>query len=135
MKAHVHDSSTHLTHDEDGAVPARATGSTRPRWLLPAVVGGIGVAVLVAYGVLSPSAVLYGGLFGGMLLMHVGGHGGHGGHGSHGTPTGTEDLRRHSVGSEPDRTGSGAEPDHASSHEPNGNEAHDHDQRGSHGCH
>lgn len=43
MTAHVHDSSTHLTRGENDAVPAaRATGSTRPRWLLPAAVGANG---------------------------------------------------------------------------------------------
>lgn len=83
MTAHVHDSSARQTDEADGAVPAaRAGRTTRPRWLLPAIVGGLVVAVLVAYGILSPSAVLYGGLFGGMLLMHAGGHGGHGGHGN-----------------------------------------------------
>ena len=135
MTAHVDDSSTHLTHEPDGAVPAaRKVGSTRPRWLLPALVGGLVVAVLVAYGVLSPSAVLYGGLFGGMLLMHLGGHGGHGGHGG-GTSNRTEDLRRPSVGTLPDQTGSGAGPDHAPADAPSGSESEGHDERGSHGCH
>lgn len=79
MTAHVHDSSARHAGEAAGAVPAaRAGGTTRPRWLLPAIVAGLVVAVLVAYGILSPSAVLYGGLFGGMLLMHAGGHGGHG---------------------------------------------------------
>ena len=73
MTAHVHDHSTQ-------AGPA-ATGSTRPRWLVPALVGGVVVGSLVVFGVLSPSVVLYGGLIGGMFLMHAGGHGGHGGHG------------------------------------------------------
>ena len=138
MTAHVHDSSTHHTRGEDGAVPAgQATGSTRPRWLLPALVGGVAVAVLVAYGVLPLSAVLYGGLFGGMLLMHVGGHGGHGGHGGPegGTPTATEDLRGPSGGSSPDRTGFDAGPDQSATNEPNRSETHADAQRNSHGCH
>ena len=135
MTAHVHDSSMPHTRGEDGAVPAgQATGSTRPRWLLPALVGGIAVAVLVAYDVLPLSAVLYGGLFGGMLMMHVGGHGGHGDP-EDGTPTATEDLRRPFGGSSPDRTGFDAGPDQSSTNEPNGSETHDHDERSSHGCH
>ena len=132
MTAHVHDSSTHHTRGEDGAVPAgQATGSTRPRWLLPALVGAIAVAVLAAYGVLPLSAVLFGGLFGGMLLMHVGGHGGHEG----GTPSATEDFRHPSGGSSPDRTDFDAGPDQSATNEPNGIETHGHAERSSHGCH
>ena len=95
MTAHVDDSSTHPSNLKDSGMRAgRATGSTRPRWLLPAVVGAIGVAVLVWYGILSPSAVLSGGLIGGMLLMHAGGHGGHAGKGGHGdgAQTGPEEV-------------------------------------------
>ena len=121
MTAHAHDPSTHLTPSEDGSVhPARATGSTRPRWLLPALVGGIAVAALVVYGILPPSAVLYAGLFGGMFLMHRGGHGGHGGR----TPTST---------GESDRTDSDAGPDRSPANDATGNVTHDHDQRGSRG--
>ena len=54
--------------------------SSRPRWLLPALVAvGIAVALVLA-GVVSLSTVLYVGMFGGMMLMHVGGHGDHGAH-------------------------------------------------------
>lgn len=126
MTAHAHDPSTDLTPSEDGSVhPTRATGSTRPRWLLPALVGGIAVAALVVYGILPPSAVLYAGLFGGMFLMHRGGHGGHGG-GSHGggTPTRTGAS---------DRTDSDAGPDRSPANDATGNVTHDHDQRGSRG--
>lgn len=86
MTAHAHDPSTHLAHDRDGPAPTAPAAmeqsvSTRPRWLVPALVAGIVIATLVAAGFLSLSTVLYAGLFGGMILMHVGGHGGHGGHG------------------------------------------------------
>ena len=141
MTAHVHDSSTRRTDDADGAAPAvRANGSNRPRWLLPAVAGGLVVAVLVAYGVLSPSAVLYGGMFGGMLLMHLGGHGSHGSHGSHdgqgrGTTTGTGDMSRPTSGAAADQTTSGGVPDYAPVDGPSRSESEGDAARGSHGCH
>lgn len=106
MTAHADGSSTHQTHGVGDAAPgARAARSRRPRWLLPAVVAGSAVAILVGYGVLPPSAVLYGGFFGGMLLMHLGGHdhGGHGGDGD-GTPTSSGNPSRPSADSAPDRT-------------------------------
>ena len=135
MTAHVHDSSARRTDDANGVVPAvRSGGSTRPRWLLPAVAGGLVVAVLVAYGILSPSAVLYGGLFGGMLLMHVGGHGNHGGHGG-GTTTGTGDIHRPASGALSDQTGRSAGPDHAPTDAPSGSESEGNAERDSHGCH
>lgn len=120
-------------------------GTTRPRWLLPGLVVGIVLAGLVLAGAVSLSLVVYAGLFGGMILMHLGGHGGHGSHGSHGGPEthqghegGTtpdaEDLSRRSDRSQPGRPGSDEAPDRASIN-PNGNERHDHDQYGSHGCH
>jgi len=144
MTAHAHDPSTHLTPSEDGPMPAaRAAGSTRPRWLLPALAGGIAVAALVVYGILPPSAVLYGGLFGGMLLMHRGGHGGHGGggHGGHGgaTPTSTgkpdRPSDRPSDGSRADRTDSDAGPDRSPANDVTGTVTDDNNRRGSHGCH
>jgi hypothetical protein len=50
---------------------------------------GLVAAALVIAGVVPLSAVLYAAMFGGMLLMHLGGHG-HGGHGrapgGHGAP-------------------------------------------------
>ena len=84
----------------------------RPRWLVPGVVVAIIAAALVVLGVLPFSTVLYAGQFGGMLLMHAGGHGGHGGHAGHGGG--------HDAHAPTDRSGS---------------ETHDHDQQGSHGCH
>ncbi len=90
MTAHVHDHrSTDWTPDAPPADPPadpapsiEAAERRRPRWLVPAGVAGLIVGGLVVTGVLSPAVVLYGGLAGGCLLMHlVGGHGGHGGHG------------------------------------------------------
>ncbi len=135
MTAHVHDSSTRHTDDANGAVPAvRSGGSTRSRWLLPAVAGGLVVAVLVAYGILSPSAVLYGGLFGGMLLMHVGGHGNHHGHGG-GTTSGAGDVGRPVSGALSDQTGRSAGPDHAPSDALSESESEGNAELGSHRCH
>ena len=141
MTAHAHDHSTQA--------PSVATGSARPRWLVPALVGGVVVGALVVFGVLSPSVVLYGGLIGGMLLMHTGGHGGHGGHGGgtgqgghggHGGEAGgptsdDEDLSRRSPGSQLGPPNSDEGPDDPARNDPNGSETHDHDQHSSHSCH
>jgi hypothetical protein len=66
----------------------RTPAGARPRWLLPGMVSGLVAAALVVAGVVPLSTVLYVGMFGGMLLMHLGGHGGHGrapgGHDGHG---------------------------------------------------
>ena len=93
MTAHVHDHRpTDLSPDPPAPTPgidtpAQAAGRRRPRWLVPAAIAGLVIGGLVAAGVLSPLVVLYGGLAGGCLLMHlVGGHGGHGGHGGGPTP-------------------------------------------------
>lgn len=55
----------------------------RPWWLLPALIAGVLAAGLVIVGFVSPSTAISAGLFGGMMLMHLGGHG-HGGHGGPG---------------------------------------------------
>lgn len=144
MTAHAHDHSTQA--------PSVPTGSARPRWLLPALVGAVVVGALVVFGVLSPSAVLYGGLVGGMVLMHAGGHGGHGGHGGgsgqggqsghggHGGAAGGPasdgvNLSRRSFGSQPSPSTSGEGLDERAPSDPIGSETHDHDQRSSHSCH
>lgn len=67
MTAHTHNS-------------ASTRRSGRPRWLGPVAVATVIAAVLVLAGVVALSTVFYAGLFGGMILMHVGGHG-HGGRG------------------------------------------------------
>ena len=142
MTAHAHDQSTQYA--------AAATGSSRPRWLLPALVGAVIVSALVFFGVLSLSAVLYGGLLGGMVLMHAGGHGGHGGHGGgsgqgghggHGSAAGGGpasdgvNLSRRSPGSQPSPSTSTQGLDERAANAPIGSETHDHDQRSSHTCH
>ncbi len=76
MPSHVR---THRDSRDGGLIRA-----SRPRWLLPGLAVGLVAASLVVGGFLSLSTVLYFGFFGGMILMHVGGHGGHGGHASHG---------------------------------------------------
>lgn len=120
MTTHAHDPSTHLAHRADGPEPrtlATAT-STRPRWLLPAIVVAIVAIGLVISGVMSPSSVLFAGLLGGMLLMHLGGHGGHGGHGGAGGHAGHD-------GNGNDRSADG----------PNPTETGVQDGREGHGCH
>lgn len=108
MTAHAHDPSAHGSFDSETAPSARASmPSTRPRWLLPGLVGAAVVGGLVVAGVLSLEAVLYIGLFGGMLLMHAGGHGhgghggGHAGHGAGGDPS-SANLRSDSSDAQPD---------------------------------
>lgn len=71
----------------------------RPRWLMPGLVVGVVAVALVVSGVLSASTVLYAGLIGGMVLMHLGGHGGHGGHGRGSAPS-VDDLRDPSSGAQ-----------------------------------
>ncbi len=111
--------------------------STRPRWLLPGLAAGIVVSVLAVAGVLSLSTVLYAGLFGGMILMHAGGHGRHGGHGGHGSGTtpAVDDLRTPSSGAQVRRSGSSDEIDDGTLTNESRNETDDHDKHSSHGCH
>lgn len=122
---------------------ANATAA-RPRWLMPGLLVVIAAAGLVVAGVLSLSTVLYAGLFGGMILMHVGGHGGHGSHGGghagHGghvaDPTNdAEDLSARSSGPQTTGADSKGELDDRASTDQNGNETDDHDNHSSHGCH
>jgi hypothetical protein len=64
------------------AGPARH--ATRPRTLLPIVIALVLALGLVLIGIVPFSTVLSLGLFGGMMLMHLGGHGGgHAGHDAH----------------------------------------------------
>lgn len=145
MTAQVDDHSMPPTErhtDRRAAQDRGAPRTIRPRWLLPGLVAGIVLAGLVLGGVLSLSTVVYAGLFGGMILMHLGGHGGHGGHGRQGehhgrggTTPGVEDLSHRSGRSQLERSGSDEGRDDGASGSPNGNERHDHDQPSSHGCH
>ena len=141
MTAHVHDPATHggPTRPEPAATDAAPMRAARPRWLLPGLLVAIVAGGLVLAGVLSPSAVLYAGLFGGMFLMHVGGHGGHGGGGhgghGHGAPSAPNDLSRRSSGSQPAESGFGAGLDERGTNDSTTSETNDHDQHSSHGCH
>ena len=139
MTTHAHDPSTHrLGRSAPATIGARTT-STHSRWLVPALAVGIVAAALVVGGFVSLSTVLYAGLFGGMILMHVGGHGGHGGSGGHrghgADASRDEDLSRPSPGSQPGRARSTSGLDHRALDDPNGSETHDHDQRDTHSCH
>jgi hypothetical protein len=57
--------------------------AVRPSWLLPVLtVGTIGIGLVLA-GVISATTLVYVGVIGGMLFMHLG-HAGHGAHVGHG---------------------------------------------------
>ncbi len=99
MNAHV--------HNQADADPARRVASEAgladgalPRWLLPGLAIAIVGAGLVLAGVVSISTVLFLGFFGGMILMHTGGHGAHGGHESSAPDAGRNDLASSSSGKE-----------------------------------
>lgn len=133
MTTHVHDPA--IEERDPGRAGTTATGSPvgalrRPGWLVPALaIGVLGIGLAVA-GVVPLSTVLYAGAFGGMLLMHLGGHG-HGGHGNGGP---ADDLSRGSGGAHQLRTGSRDRLDDRAASQPNRNESHD-EKRRSHGCH
>ena len=143
MTAQVHDHSTHETGQRPASRAARddvVRQAGQPRWLWPGVAAGLVLTGLVIAGVLSLSAVLYIGLFGGMLLMHGGGHGGHGGHSGHedhggDTPSDTQALSHRSHGSKSEQPGSAAGLDDRATSDPKASETDDHDQHTSHGCH
>jgi len=73
---------------------ARREPGTRPRSLVPGLLIALAAGGLVAGGVVSLTAVLYAGLLGGMMLMHLGGHGHalHGGSGGGDLTRGSEDA-------------------------------------------
>ena len=52
----------------------------RPGWFVPLLVGALVVGALLVFGFVSPATALYAGLFGGMMLVCMGGHGGHASH-------------------------------------------------------
>lgn len=116
--------------DPVGAVvPAAA----RPPWLVPALAVGVAAVALVIAGVLSASMVLYAGLVGGMLLMHLGGHGAHGAHGGR-TAADADMLSEPSSGTQGLGPGSSRAPDDQALKHGNGNEQ-DGDEPNVHGCH
>lgn len=144
MTTHVHDPSIDGDPSRTGAAGTQRAQSaaTRPRWLLPGLVAAFVAAGLVVAGVVSLSTVFYVAAFGGMLLMHLGGHG-HGGHGGghagHSGPgsaatSDDQDLSGRSAGSQPLRSASGDALDDRASYQ-NRSETNDDDQRGSQGCH
>jgi len=149
MTAHVHDPSTHGALDAgDSAPPARGSMPlTQRRWFVPGLVGAAVIGGLVVAGVLSLEAVLYIGLFGGMLLMHAGGHG-HGGHGGgHGGSHGgshaghgsggdsmTKNLRSDSSDAQPDAAGSETRLGSRAGDDSMEDRTNNDDQHTSHGC-
>jgi hypothetical protein len=147
MTTHAHDPASHADSHRPGSAADATTAAARPRWLLPGLAAGIIIGALVVAEVLSLSTVLYAGLFGGMLLMHLGGHGGHGGgHGRHGPHAGhgrddgdtepdVDDLRNPSSDAQVQRPGSRDELDDRAVTIQDGSETQDHDKRGAHGCH
>ncbi len=142
MTAHAHDPAA--TTDSRRPLPAgpgvTSATAARPRWLLPGLLVVFIAAGLVVAGILSLSTVIYAGLFGGMILMHVGGHGGHGGghggHGGHGgDPTNeTRNLSARSSGAQAHGSISVGELDDRASTERHGSETGDDGQHGSQGC-
>lgn len=118
-------------------VEARVAAS-RPRWLVPGLLVALAIGGLVAGGVVSPSAVLYAGLFGGMILMHLGGHGhAHGGHrlAAGSAATGDADVPG-GRSSGPGAFGPGLAPRlEEAGDEARTSETERHDHRPAHGCH
>lgn len=141
MTAHVHDAAAHGggKHAGSSGPAGEPMPASRPRWLLPGLVVGLIAAGLVVAGVVSLWVVLYAGLFGGMILMHAGGHGGHGGHGGgHGggdRADEADDLSRRSSGAQHHESGSAAGLDAQARNDSTTSETDDHDQHRSHGCH
>ena len=112
--------------------PANPRGQVPPArgWLLPALAIGVLAIGLVVAGVVSLSTVLYAGAFGGMLLMHLGGHGhghGNGGHGggAHGGGHSNDPQPRPRWLSAAARQAQVIGPDERAARQPNRTEGHD----------
>jgi hypothetical protein len=85
MNAHLHERPADVARGpRPHASPGVVSPRPRPRWLLPGVAIAAVLGALVLAGVIPFSVVVYGGLFVGMMAMHMGGHG-HGAHGGHGS--------------------------------------------------
>ena len=141
---------THL-HDASPKVPAVRGGRrshadlldaapARPGWLVPALVAGLVAIGLLLAGWVSLSTVLYVGGFGGMLLMHAGGHGGHGGSQVEGSSQRGGDSEEgmgddHAAQSSPQPPGRVGSLGAKDSYVRHGRHTDDGDQHGSHGCH
>jgi hypothetical protein len=147
---------THAHHPSGEVPAARGSGPpdpdqaesafARPSWLLPALAAGLVALGLVAAGVVSLSTMLFVVAFGGMMLMHTGGHGGHGGHGGNGESHDTKSAGHagyDSSGMGGDRpSGSQSQAsdstnglDRRASDDPGRSATHDDDQHSSHSCH
>lgn len=111
---------SHASHYSQEHPASHGTaGTTLPSWLVPGLAVALVAVALVIVGVLPASLLLYGGLFGGMIFMHAGGHGGHGGHAGHGMEMSQSDAEAGR-----DQPGRGTSEDAAPSA-----------QHRSHGCH
>ena len=142
MTVHVHDPATHAGGGRPHTTASSAAPlSSRPAWLLPGLLIAIVAGGLVVAGVVPLSTVLYAGLFGGMMLMCMGGHG-HGGHGSAGhaghgrvASDDREDLSPRSPGSQLPDAGSVRGLDKRADSDPMTSRNVDDDKHSSHGCH
>ena len=139
MTTHVHDPATQGGGTRPEATPAGKDQPTSslPRWLVPGLLVALVAGVLVAAGVVPLSVVFYAAVFGGMILMHAGGHGGHGGgHGGHGNrTTSAEDLSQHSSDSQSLPPGSATGLEDRAIADPARDHTDDHDQRNTPSCH
>jgi hypothetical protein len=145
MTTHVHDASIDgdARRSDSAATDRTQSGAARPRWLLPGLAAAFVAAALVVTGVVSLSTMFYVAAFGGMLLMHLGGHGhgshsggGHAGHGGHGSAATADDqdLSGRSGGSQPLRSALGDELDDRAPNQSR-SETNDDDQHSPHRCH
>ena len=131
------------SHQMETPTQSRSTPAERPRWLVPILVGVPLVGALLAFSVVSPATLLYVALFGGMMLICMGGHGGHGGHdgdnadmghAGHRGPSNGPDLSSHSSHAQPADGGSTTPLSERASGTPTSETGND-DQHSSHGCH
>jgi hypothetical protein len=97
------------------------------------------LGALILVGALPFSAVLYLGMFAGMMFMHAGGHGhggnasaGHATHGGHAVDD--ANLSGRSAGAQEAESGSAAEPGNRANAS-TGSEINHDDQHSTHGCH
>ena len=144
MTAHADDHSVHATErPPTGGRPrtVERRGPFDPVGSRP-IGGRLALGGMVLADGVSLPTVVYAGMLGGMILMHLGGQGGQGGHGRQGEPHGrggttpdAEDLSHRSHRAQLGRPGSDEAPEDRASINPNGNERHDHGQHSSHGCH
>ena len=118
--------------------PGRGSG-TRSGWVMPGLLVTLAAGGLVAADVVSLSAVLYAGLLGGMMLMHLGGHGHafHGGGRSADSTGRSEDavLSRRSFESQDQAPASRAGSEQRAANDTSTTESSDDGQHDAPGCH